>query len=118
MAYQVYDYEGNPYLIWNNDDLPIEYTLIPPRSGMNYPVYFDVNTQEWYEIGGEEEKPSPEPIPIPEPIQDNLEESIAQLMFDNMLTKVKLDETREELADLITKVGPLLPEESESNPDE
>lgn len=118
MAYQVYDYEGNPYLIWNNDDLPMKYTLIPPRSGMNYPVYFDVNSETWYEIGGGEEKPSPEPTPTPELTQDSTEESIAYLMFDNMLTKVELKETREELADLITKVGPLLPEESESNPDE
>ena len=49
MAYQGYEYEGNPQLIWNNDDLPEEYTLIPPRNGMIYPVYFDEDTETWIE---------------------------------------------------------------------
>ena len=49
MAFQVWNYSGEPFLIWNNDDLPEEYTLIPPRNGMIYPVYFDEDTETWIE---------------------------------------------------------------------
>ena len=52
MAYQVWNYDGEPFLIWNSRDLPEQYTTIPPEDGMYYPIYFDEDTEMW--IGSEE----------------------------------------------------------------
>ena len=56
MAYQVWTYDGEPYLIWNERDLPEQYTVIPPEDGMYYPIRFDEDTETW--IGSEETKPT------------------------------------------------------------
>src|SRR5699024_2632654 len=49
MAYQVWSYEGEPFLIWSGNDFPEEYTTIPPDDGMYYPIYFDPKEQKWHE---------------------------------------------------------------------
>lgn len=83
MAFRVWDYSGEPFLIWNNDDLPEEYTLIPPRNGMIYPVHFDEDTEMWIE--------SEETIPIlpDEPVEEHpekpsIEPSFAMLAQANL----------------------------------
>ena len=56
MAQQVWNYDGEPFLIWNSRDLPEQYTTIPPEDGMYYPIYFDEDTEMW--IGSEETTPT------------------------------------------------------------
>lgn len=56
MVQQVWTYDGEPYLIWNERDLPEQYTVIPPEDGMYYPIRFDEDTETW--IGSEETKPT------------------------------------------------------------
>ena len=56
MAQQVWNYNGEPFLIWNSRDLPEQYTTIPPEDGMYYPIYFDEDTETW--IGSEETIPT------------------------------------------------------------
>lgn len=84
MAYQVWSYTGEPYLIWNNDDLPEEYTLIPPRSGMIYPVRFDEETETWIE--SEETTPTlpDEPEEESQPEKPNIDPSFAMLAQANL----------------------------------
>lgn len=47
MAYQVWTYEGEPLLIMNNEDLPKQYTTIPPYEGIYEPFHFDEDNQQW-----------------------------------------------------------------------
>lgn len=83
MAYQVWSYTGEPYLIWNNDDLPEEYTLIPPRSGMIYPVRFDEETETWIE--SEETTPTlPDEPEKSQPEKPNIDPSFAMLAQANL----------------------------------
>ena len=59
MVQQVWTYDGEPYLIWNERDLPEQYTVIPPEDGMYYPIRFDEDENKW--IGSEpSETPSEE----------------------------------------------------------
>lgn len=95
MAYQVYDYEGKPYLIWSDEDLPVEYTIIPPRSGMYYPVKFHEDTEEWEELGT---PPSIPPIPIPETKDVDTEEIIAMLLYDGAIKSGKIKQLEEEIS--------------------
>lgn len=83
MAFQVWNYSGEPFLIWNNDDLPEEYTLIPPKNGMIHPIHFDEDTETWIE--------SEEITPIPQDEQDlvqpekpSINPSLAMLAQANM----------------------------------
>lgn len=83
MAFQVWNYSGEPFLIWNNDDLPEEYTLIPPRNGMIYPVYFDEDTETWIE--SEEITPSLPDEPVKEqPEKPSFDPSYAMLAQANL----------------------------------
>lgn len=49
MAYQVWGYDGEPFLILNEDDLPEQYTIEPPKDGMYYPIHFDEDAEKWIE---------------------------------------------------------------------
>lgn len=81
MAYQVWNYIGEPFLIWTDDDLPKQYTLIPPRSGMIYPVCFDEDTETWIE--SENNNPEQPDIEIPEE-KPSIEPSYAMLAEANL----------------------------------
>lgn len=94
MAYQVYDYEGKPYLIWSDEDLPIQYTTIPPRSGMYYPVKFHEDTGEWEELGT---PPNIPPLPTPETEDINTEEIIALLLYNDAIKSGKIKQLEEEV---------------------
>ena len=94
MAYQVYDYEGKPYLIWSDEDLPIEYTTIPPRSGMYYPVKFHEDTGEGEELGT---PPKILPIPIPETKDVNIEEINALLLYNDAIKSGKIKQLEEDI---------------------
>ena len=94
MAYQVYDYEGKPYLIWSDEDLPVEYTTIPPRSGMYYPVKFHEDTGEWEELGT---PPNTPPLPIPETEDVDTEEIIAMLLYDSAIKSSKIKQLEENI---------------------
>ena len=65
MAYQVWTYDGEPYLIWNERDLPEQYTVIPPEDGMYYPIRFDEDENKW--IGSEPSESPSEPEEPKEP---------------------------------------------------
>ena len=113
MAYQVYDYEGKPYLIWSDEDLPVEYTTIPPRSGMYYPVKFHEDTKEWEELG----TPTPPP-PINEPEEINIgtesEKNVALLLYNDAIKTYKI----QQLEDKISLLMPLIPEDNGGEVDE
>ena len=113
MAYQVYDYEGRPYLIWSDEDLPVEYTTIPPRSGMYYPVKFHEDTGEWEELGT-----PPIPPPINESEETNIdtesEKNIALLLYNDAVNTYKI----QQLEDKITLLLPLIPEDNGGEVDE
>lgn len=47
MAYQVWTYEGEPFLVMNRRDLPKQYTTIPPYEGIYEPFHFDEDNQQW-----------------------------------------------------------------------
>lgn len=108
MAYQVYDYEGRPYLIWSDEDLPVEYTTIPPRSGMYYPVRFHEDTQEWEELGF----PPPPPSLIEQPeeinINEETEKTIALLLYNDAIKTNRIEQLEEKVSLLM----PLLPEDN------
>lgn len=97
MAYQVYDYEGRPYLIWSDEDLPVQYTMIPPRSGMYYPVKFHEDTQEWEELGT---PPITPPIEIPDDVDVNieLEKTTAMLLYNDAIKTHKIKELEDKIA--------------------
>ena len=100
MAYQVWNYSGEPFLIWNNEDLPEEYTLIPPRSGMVYPVRFDEETETWIES----EKTTPtvpdEPEEEVQPEKPSIDPSFAMLAQAN-ITIAKQAKVMKEQRELI-----------------
>ena len=99
MAYQVYDYEGRPYLIWSDEDLPIQYTTIPPRSGMYYPVKFHEDTQEWEELGT---APTPPPIDTPEDNNNTEhEQTIATLLYNDVINVYKIQQLEDKVALLL-----------------
>lgn len=99
MAYQVYDYEGKPYLIWSDEDLPTEYTTIPPRSGMYYPVKFNPTTQEWEELGT---APTPPPIDTPEDNNNTeSEQTIATLLYNDVINVYKIQQLEDKVALLL-----------------
>lgn len=67
MVQQVWNYDGEPFLIWNSRDFPEQYTTIPPEDGIYYPIYFDEDTEMWIEseetvpaLPGEPEEEQPE----------------------------------------------------------
>ena len=47
MVQQVWTYNGEPLLIMNNEDLPKQYTTIPPYEGIYEPFHFDEDNQQW-----------------------------------------------------------------------
>ena len=99
MAYQVYDYEGKPYLIWSDEDLPVEYTTIPPRSGMYYPVRFHEDTWEWEELGT---PPAPPSINKPEDNNNTeSEQTIATLLYNDVINAYKIQQLEDEVALLL-----------------
>lgn len=104
MAYQVYDYEGRPYLIWSDEDLPVEYTTIPPRSGMYYPVRFHEDTQEWEELGF---PPTP-PTDIPEeetPTGSSiLEQKVALLSFKDIINTANIQQLEDKVSLLMSQL--------------
>ena len=65
MVQQVWTYDGEPYLIWNERDLPEQYTVIPPEDGMYYPIRFDEDENKW--IGSEPSESPSEPEEPKEP---------------------------------------------------
>ena len=65
MVQQVWTYDGEPYLIWNERDLPEQYTVIPPEDGMYYPIRFDEDENKW--IGSEPSESPSEPEEPEEP---------------------------------------------------
>lgn len=102
MAYQVYNYEGTPFLIWSDEDLPVEYTTIPPKSGMYYPVKFHPDTQEWEELGT---APTPPPIDIPEENNGNdVERTMAILLYNDVIKTHKI----KQLEDKVSLLMPLI----------
>ena len=83
MAYQVWTYDGEPYLIWNERDLPEQYTVIPPEDGMYYPIRFDEDTETW--IGSEETKPTlPDEPEEEQPEKPSFDPSYAMLAQANL----------------------------------
>ena len=83
MAQQVWNYDGEPFLIWNNRDLPEQYTTIPPEDGMYYPIYFDEDTETW--IGSEETVPTLPDEPVEEqPEKPSIDPSFAMLAQANL----------------------------------
>lgn len=66
MANQVWEYDGTPHLIVNPNDLPEEYTDIPPTDGLYYPIVFDPELSQWFGTDKEvweEENPPEEDLP-------------------------------------------------------
>lgn len=83
MVQQVWNYNGEPFLIWNSRDLPEQYTVIPPEDGMYYPIYFDEDTEMW--IGSEETKPILPDEPVKEqPEKPSIDPSFAMLAQANL----------------------------------
>ena len=117
MGVQVWDYNGRPYLVMNENDFPDECTTIRPPEGIWEPFYFDEDKQKW--IGSE---PNPQnndddPTQPEEDIdKDNeVEASIANLMFENSMLKFSMEETQTEVANLTFLVSQLVPTESEES---
>lgn len=83
MAQQVWNYNGEPFLIWNSRDLPEQYTTIPPEDGMYYPIYFDEDTETW--IGSEKTTPTLPDEPVEEqPEKPSIDPSFAMLAQANL----------------------------------
>ena len=83
MAQQVWNYDGEPFLIWNSRDLPEQYTTIPPEDGMYYPIYFDEDTEMW--IGSEETTPTLPDEPVEEqPEKPSIDPSYTMLAQVNL----------------------------------
>lgn len=83
MAQQVWNYNGEPFLIWNSRDLPEQYTTIPPEDGMYYPIYFDEDTETW--IGSEKTAPTLPDEPVEEePEKPSIDPSFAMLAQANL----------------------------------
>ncbi|OEK62778.1 hypothetical protein [Staphylococcus equorum] len=83
MAQQAWNYNGEPFLIWNSRDLPEQYTTIPPEDGMYYPIYFDEDTETWIE--SEETVPALPDEPVEEqPEKPSIDPSYAMLAQANL----------------------------------
>lgn len=66
MARQVWEYDGTPHLIMNPNELPEEYTDIPPTDGLYAPIVFDPEQEQWFGTDKdvwEEENPIEEELP-------------------------------------------------------
>lgn len=86
MVQQVWTYNGEPFLIWNNRDLPEQYTTIPPEDGMYYPIRFDEDENKW--IGSE---------PTESPSEDEQDKEAEQYIPNEnemMLAKAQMQVTK------------------------
>lgn len=91
MAMQVYDYEGRPYLIENENDFPEKCTTIKPPEGIWEPFYFDEDNQKW--IGSEppkknEDNTTGETTTVP-PVKPSLPDPMMKILAQSNMTIAK-----------------------------
>lgn len=112
MGMQVWGYDGKPYLIMDNEDMPERCTNIRPPEGIWEPFYFDVEKQVW--IGSEphkkdEDNTTGETTTVP-PVKPSLPDPMMKVLAQSNMTIAKqatlikdLEEQKEILNQLLAK---------------